>query len=330
MHVLATPIISVATKPRVEPSEHTENEDEASSSGVHASAAPAASAAAATPVALAAPAEGLLGLRSGMRPIQANGTLPGFGKAEDRRQLAYVHFEPTEGNDVRPEPPAGIVEGVTFVEPRAVPGNGSDLDSVILGPGVHGEAAVQRRSPMRNAPTVRTRARLRPAEDSEPQAATSTPTRRSATLLAALIAVALLMTGVSALLRHESATGEESALNQAEAAAQEPRAPEHARVDVQAASPQPSLEAPSLLEAPSNANLASLPAAPLEPGPEVSVAPEVVRTTVLARPAQPSVVAERSVAKRAVRSRADSSGALKATVESAQPAEGKSWIKVRE
>ena len=116
MHVLATPIISVATKPRVEPSEHTESDDDASSSGVHASAAAAASA---TPVASVMPAEGLLGLRSGMRPIQANGTLPGFGKADDRRQLAYVHFEPTEGNDVRPEPPAGIVEGVTFVEPRA-------------------------------------------------------------------------------------------------------------------------------------------------------------------------------------------------------------------
>jgi hypothetical protein len=267
-----------------------------------------------------------------MRPIQANGTLPGFGKADDRRQLAYVHFEPTEGNDVRPEPPAGIVEGVTFVEPRAVPGNGSDLDSVILGPGVHGEAAVQRRSPMRNAPTVRTRARLRTAEDSEPRAttSTSTPTRRSATLLAALIAVALLMTGVSAVLRHESATEDETASNPAVAAEQKPLAAEHARVDVQAASPQASLEAPNLLEAPSNANVASLPAAPLEPGPEVSVAPEVVRTTVLARPAQPSVVAERSVTKRALRSRADSSGALKTTVESAKPAEGKSWIKVRE
>lgn len=309
MHVLATPIISVAT-PKAEAVERTETPKDESSSGVHPSAVPAG---------------GLLGLRSGMRPMQGSGTLSGFPKADERPQLAYVPFEPAPSqlNEVRPEPPAGIIEGVTFVEPRAVPGNGSDLNSVILGPGVHGEPVVRRRSETRNAPTVRTRARVRPAYESEARAPkpAKAPPRRSATLLAALIAIALLTTGVTALLRSEPPASE--AASRARAA--EPAPPEHPRVDVQAASPQPALESANSAAAASHVEVKP------EVDPDANVAPEVVRTSVLASP-----VTQRSGSKRMAHSRADSNGALssKATDEpkraTATPSDGKSWIKVRE
>lgn len=323
MQVLATPIISVAISPKTNAPERAESEEDASSSGVHVSAPPG----------------GLLGLSSGMRPMAGPGAFGSFPKPEKRRQLAYAHFD-DGANEVRPEPPAGIIEGVTFVEPRAVPSNGSDLDSVILGPGVHGQA-VKRRSETRNAPTVRTRVRLRGA-DSEPPP-NSAPTRRSATLLAALIAIALLLTGVSALFRSQTP----SAANQPseEDAAPKPLAPEHARVDVQAASPQPTPENANSAS-PENVNSASPASAPevvaieAEPAPALpapTVAPEVVRTSLLAHPARPST-APRGASKHAADSQLEVSARVarasavtsSASRPSATPSEGKSWIKVRE
>lgn len=131
--------------------------------------------------------------------------------------------------EARQEPPAGVVEGVTLVEPRAVPGNGADLDSIILGPGVQSEAVAHREGERRRAPTIRTRMPFR-KELLAPTSAPRGPSRRSSTLLAAVIAIALVLVGVSALLHTES---DPPRVNEvAEGAA--PRQ----RLDVQAAIPQ--------------------------------------------------------------------------------------------
>lgn len=249
------------------------------------------------------------------------------------------------------ERPAGVVEGVTFVEPRPVPGTGAELDSVILGPGVQAQPlgvphqVEQRHVEQRRAPTIRTRLPLRPA----PVAPTSSPrepSRRSSTLLAGVVAVALVLMGVSALLRTE--TSFESPTEGVEGKAA------HARVDVQAAVPQsparvaqqenahaednaqaennPQAEnaaqgenaaqaealAPAETPAQADVELLSSPTRDAAPRARVDGAS---RPPIAARTARAVAATPRSAPQRAMESVAPRAPAA---------AEGKSWIKVRE
>lgn len=213
------------------------------------------------------------------------------------------------------ERPAGmVVEGVTLVEPRPVPGNGAELDSVILGPGVQSQPRLPREGEQRRAPTIRTRVPFRPLPV-PPMSSPREPSRRSSTLLAGVVAIALVLMGVSALLRTESDDVEHST------EAVEPAVP-HARVAVQAAVPQPSAR---VAEAESAAH------ADVEPLPSsMQAAAATGRLDVAARPVAPAplprtiMASQRSAPKRAARS------VESVTRVPTAPGEGKSWIKVRD
>ena len=224
------------------------------------------------------------------------------------------------------QPPAGVVEGVTLVEPRAVPGNGSDLDSIILAPGVQSEALAHREGERRRAPTIRTRIPFR-REALAPASAPRKPSRRSSTLLAAVIAIALILVGVSALLHTEKDSERVSEVS-------EPAAPRQ-RLEVQAALPQASaMAAPASLvipeppavtatehPAPSEAESPSLPATQSTRARASVAVPS--RTTAPSRSARAATVTQRS-SVHVERS-------LDVPVQAGAPtSDSKSWIKVRD
>ncbi|MGC4091497.1 MAG: hypothetical protein QM756_27185 [Polyangiaceae bacterium] len=205
--------------------------------------------------------------------------------------------------------PAGLIEAVTLVERREDPGNGSELDSVILGPGIDHETSTHE-TETRNATTVRTRTRRRGKPDADPRGAG----RRSIALLAGLVVLALLITGVSALLRDR---GESVAADEPVAETQAPR------VDVQAASPQ----AAHVAEA-ERANETASPA--LLPPPDAEPVANGSTETVHV-PSDPapkaSVSAKPVVAARPIKGTTSDGSPLPGTQTAG---EGKSWIKVRE
>jgi len=248
------------------------------------------------------------------------------------------------GIDLYANPPVGVVEGVTVVEPRADPGNDSELESVILSPAVTAELAA-REAEARSATTVRTRSRRRGNADADAQA-NPAATRRSATLLAMLVAIALLLTGVSAIFRNATSASEPA---EADKPVAQPQARENERVDVQAATPQAEAE-PKPASPPLDSTQAKLDAAALLPPPDAAKAPGLQASESEAEPEVVSVRSHDSTSKvRAARApsqarspgnsgtstgethastRADPYAA--STPSTAVHGEGKSWIKVRE